>query len=284
MSKTPNQWEGRSRTTNSIINVKKNQRRQERQDKVRIRGDWIWKTGSVLLALTLWQLGAGLFGYDILLAPPHVVVKNLAGMLLGRSFWLTVGYSFTRILAGFLGALLSGALLAAAAGRFRLVDVLLWPYMTVVKSTPVASFIILCLIFLNAGRLSIFISYLIVLPIVYTNLLQGIRSADKDLLEMADVFRAGWRKRFLYIYLPQLKPYILAACSVSIGMAWKSGIAAEVIGIPNGSVGEQLYEAKVYLNSADLFAWTLAIVGVSVAFEKVFAGLLKLFYRRLERI
>lgn len=282
MSRTPNRWEARSQTTRSITSD--NRKAATPRNQSPLSNGLLWKAGSVLLALALWQICAGLLGYNILLAPPHMVVRHLAGMLLEGRFWLTVGYSFARILTGFFSALATGALLAAAAGRFRWAEVLLWPYMTVIKSTPVASFIILCLIFLSAERLSVFVSYLIVLPIVYTNFLQGIRSTEQDLLEMAEVFRAGWGKRFVYIYLPQLKPYILAACSVSVGMAWKSGVAAEVIGIPSGSVGEQLYEAKVYLDSTGLFAWTLVIVGVSVAFEKAFIGLLKLFYRRLERI
>ena len=152
-----------------------------------------------------------------------------------------------------------------------------------IKSVPVASFIILCLIWLSSGSLSVFISFLMVLPIVYTNMLQGIQSTDSKLLDMAHVFRMSWFRKLRYIYIPHLKPYLMSACSVSIGLAWKAGIAAEVIGIPDGSIGEKLYEAKVYLDSADLFAWTFVIVFVSVIFEKLFLRALKWAYKRLER-
>jgi NitT/TauT family transport system permease protein len=119
---------------------------------------------------------------------------------------------------------------------------------------------------------------------VYTNVLQGLLATDEKLIEMAEVFHLGWTKQFLYIYLPQIKPYLMSACSLSLGIAWKSGIAAEVIGIPDGSIGERLYQAKVYLNSPNLFAWTVVVILVSVLFEKLFMLLLRRFYARLEAL
>ena len=123
-----------------------------------------------------------------------------------------------------------------------------------------------------------------VLPIVYTNVLEGIRHLDPKLTEMAAVFRVPWRRRFLYIWLPQLKPYIFSACRLSLGLAWKAGIAAEIIGIPDGSIGEMLYQAKVYYNTADLFAWTIVIVAVSVIFEKAVLFIIGRIYRGIEKL
>ncbi len=244
---------------------------------------------SVLLALILWQLGAMLFEHFVVLggflvATPAAVFRRLLALWSQLSFWQTVWFSFSRIVTGFFAALALGSLLAAAAGRFPLLETLFWPYITVIKATPVASFIILCLIWWGSRNLSIIISFLMVLPVIYTNMLQGIRSTDRHLLEMAAVFRAGWGRRLVYIYLPQLKPYLLSACSISLGMTWKSGIAAEVIGIPGGSIGEMLYQAKIYLNAQDLFAWTAVIILISVAFEKLFIALIKIAYRKLEGI
>lgn len=120
-----------------------------------------------------------------------------------------------------------------------------------------------------------------VLPVVYSNVLQGIKTTDMKLLEMAKVFRVTPVKKALYIYLPHLKPYILSACSVSLGLSWKAGIAAEVIGIPTGSIGEKLYQAKVYLSTPDLFAWTVVIIVISILFEKLFTFSLSKLYSRL---
>jgi len=241
------------------------------------------KAGAILLALCIWQVGAMLLDRSILLVSPLAVINRLITLLPEADFLRAVSYSFFRIAGGYFLALAAGCLLAVLAGRHRFLEVALWPYIQMIKSVPVASFIILCLIWLSSGSLSVFISFLMVLPIVYTNMLQGIQSTDSKLLDMAHVFRMSWFRKLRYIYIPHLKPYLMSACSVSIGLAWKAGIAAEVIGIPDGSIGEKLYEAKVYLDSADLFAWTFVIVFVSVIFEKLFLRALKWAYKRLER-
>lgn len=233
---------------------------------------------AALLAVALWQLAAMALNSHLLLASPLQVCERLASLLGEPSFYSAVLFSFCRIVSGFLLALLAAAVLAALAARFHWAEVLLFPYMSVIKATPVASFIILCLLCMEVSHLPLFISFLMVLPILYTNLLQGIRAADEALLEMARVFRLSPARRIPYVYLPQIKPFLLSACSVSLGLCWKAGIAAEVIGIPAGSIGEKLYEAKIYLASADLFAWTIVIITISILFEKLFLRLLKAAY------
>ncbi len=244
------------------------------------------RAAAIAAALLIWQFGAmaiGRTGAGILVATPLMVVKRLAELVTEREFLVSVGFSLGRIVLGFVLGLASGALLAAAAGRWHAVEVFLRPFITVIKSVPVASFIIIVLIWFGARSLSVIISLLMVLPIAYTNVLEGIKSADPALLEMAEVFRIGPMRRLRCIRLPALRPYLMSACSVGMGFAWKSGIAAEVIGIPSGSVGEKLYEAKVYLSSGDLFAWTLVIVVLSVLLEKLVLLLLKLAYGRITR-
>lgn len=224
-----------------------------------------------------------LISQSLLLVSPVTVFMRLTKLVFTSDFRGAVGFSVLRIVSGFIMALIIGTVLAVIAGRFRIVEMFLWPYMAAVKATPVASFIILCLIWLGSRGLSVFISFLMVLPIVYSSVLAGIRSTDPKLLEMAELFGVKWRRRLYYIYIPHLKTYLISACGVAIGLSWKAGVAAEVIGIPSGSIGEKLYEAKVYLNSADLFAWTAVIILVSVLFEKLFTALLKLCYARMEK-
>jgi NitT/TauT family transport system permease protein len=241
------------------------------------------KAGAVFLALAIWQIGALLLDRSIILVTPVAVAQRLFTLLPESDFIHAIAFSFFRIVGGYFLALLVGSVLAVGAGHYHGLEVILWPYIHAIKSVPVASFIILCLIWLSSDSLSVFIAFLMVLPIVYTNMLQGIKSTDEKLLEMAEVFRMSRLRKLKYIHLPHLKPYLLSACSVSIGLSWKAGIAAEVIGIPDGSIGEKLYEAKVYLSSADLFAWTAVIVLISVVFEKLFLRGLKMFFDRLER-
>jgi NitT/TauT family transport system permease protein len=152
--------------------------------------------------------------------------------------------------------------------------------MITVKSVPVASFVVIALVLINKIWLSALISFLIVLPIVYTNLLEGIKSVDNKMLEMATVFKMPFAKRLRFIWLPSVKSHFLASVKVSLGLAWKSGVAAELIGTPDGSVGDWLYYSKLYLLTTDLFAWTLAVVLLAMAFEKLFVFLLK---KSLER-
>ncbi len=237
---------------------------------------------AVLFALVLWQAAAMLLNETLLMATPLRVVKELCSLVFTSDFWGAIWFSFKRIVLGYFVALAIGSALAVVAAHFRIIETLLWPFISIIKATPVASFIILCLVWLNAKNLSVFISVLMVVPIIYTNVLQGLLATDNKLLEMAQVFRLNWGKKFLYIYFPQLRPYLISACSLSLGIAWKSGVAAEVIGIPDGSIGERLYQAKLYLDSPELFAWTVVIIIVSVAFEKLFLRLIKWLYKRLE--
>ena len=239
---------------------------------------------AVALWLLVWQGASMAIDQQILLVSPVRVVVRLLEMALTAELWTSIGFSLLRIGAGFLLAAALGAGLAALSARFSRVEELLAPAMLAIQSVPVASFIILALIWFSSRSLSVLISFLIVLPVLYTNLLSGIRAADPQLLEMARVFRVPALRGIRYVYLPQVLPYFRSACGSALGLCWKSGIAAEVIGMPDGSIGEQLQQAKIYLNTPDLFAWTLVIVLVSLIFEKVFLALLKRGERALERM
>ena len=175
-------------------------------------------------------------------------------------------------------------LLAVAAGRYEAIETLLWPYIVTVKSVPVASFIILCLTWFSFDQLTVFIAFLIAFPVIYQNILQGIKSIDGKMLEMADIFKVSWLRRFLYIYLPGIKPYVLSASSTAVGMAWKAGVAAEVIGVVGGSIGEKLYDAKIYFMNADLLSWTIIIIVLSVLLEKLFIFVLRMLFSGLEKL
>lgn len=245
--------------------------------------DRLDKTLAVIFALLIWQTAAVAVDQSILLVSPVDVALRMTTIWQVEGFASSIWFSFYHIAGGFLLALVSGILLAALSGRFKWVETAFWPFMITVKTVPVASFVVICLIWLSAQNLSVFISFLIVLPVVYGNVLQGIKSEDGKMLEVAEVFRMPMLRRILYIHMPQLKPFILSACATALGMSWKAGIAAEIIGTPDGSIGKQLYYAKIYLDTDDLLCWTVIIVIVSVAFEKLFMLALRAAYRRLER-
>lgn len=221
---------------------------------------------------------------NVLLASPLEVLQRLGELCIQGDFWLSLWRTFWRIAAGFFAGLGAGAVCASLGARSGLFENLLRPYVFTVKSVPVASFIVIALVLISSRNLSVLISFLMVFPVVYGNLLQGIRSRDAQLGEMAKVFRIGGMKRFFFITLPHLKPHLISACSTALGLAWKAGVAAEVIGISGGTIGEALYMAKVHFDTAELFAWTAVIVLLSIGFEKLFLLLLRYLYGRLESL
>lgn len=247
-----------------------------------------WKSYAIrILAaafwIMIWQLASIWLKQEILLASPVSVIKKLWQLLPQMDFWQTIGFSFIRIVSGFLLGLLTGTILAAAACGCRALEILLAPLVTIMKSVPVASFIILCLIWIPSRNLSVFITFLMVFPTIYTNVIQGIRETDRELLEMAKVFQISFGRTVRYIYISQAAPYFLAACKLALGLCWKAGVAAEVIGIPSGSIGEKLYHAKIYLNTPDLFAWTLVIIVISFLFERLFLAGIGALVERMGR-
>ena len=227
------------------------------------------RLGAVAVWLLLWQLASMAVGLPLLLPSPLAVLLRLGQLCTGADFWLTVASSLLRILLGFLLGVLFGTALAGLCWRFRLIDALARPLLGVLKSTPVASFIILALVWVKTTWLATVISFIMVLPLIYANVREGIDSADRQLLEMAQVFRLSRRKTFRYCYLPAILPFCLSAISSALGFAWKSGIAAEVLGRPARAIGSQIYDSKIYLETPDLFAWTLVVILLSVLLERL---------------
>ena len=206
----------------------------------------------------------------LLLASPVQAALRLLELLPSTAFWRAVGNSSLRIFGGFLVSCALALLLASLAAGRTWFQNLLAPPVVVVKAVPVASFIILALVWLDAEALSLFISALMVFPPVYLNVLEGLRQTDPKLLELARVYRIPFRRRVWGVYLPQALPYFRSAASLALGLCWKAGAAAEVSGLPAGTIGERLYTAKIDLQTPDLFAWTAVILALSAIFERLF--------------
>lgn len=222
---------------------------------MRLRAVW-----AIVVWLAVWQLGSMALGSDLLLPGPLTVLTRTAELVPQSAFWARAGFSLIRILAGFaLGAAL-GIVGAAAAARWRVAEELLAPPVALAKSVPVASITVLALIWLRAANLAVLVVLLVVLPVVYENALQGLRAADPRLADVAGLFSLRPSRRLRFLVMPALFPYLRAALMLGLGTAWKAGVAAEVIGIPAGSLGEAIYDAKVYFDTPALFAVTLVVV------------------------
>lgn len=238
----------------------------------------------VFFWLVVWQAGAMALNQRILLVTPVDAAVKLIELIPSADFWKSVMFSAGRILSGFALGLTVGTGLAVFSGRYVFLRKLLSPFISVLKAVPVASFTILALIWVSSKNLSVLVTFLICVPIVYINMLEGIDSLDPKLKEMSTVFGIPPMRRFVGIYLSQILPYFRSAAGLAIGLCWKSGAAAEVIGIPDGSIGEKLYQAKIYLETADLFAWTAVIIFVSWLCEKAFMSVIKLLVKRVEKM
>ena len=232
------------------------------------------RAGAVLFWLAVWQAAAMAIGQEAFLVSPVQALRCLLRLLPQADFWRRVGFSAGRILLGFGLGVVCSAALAVAAEICPAAEILIAPVLQLVKATPVASFIILALVWVSGRSLSILISFLMVLPVLYSAVRTGIESADVQLLEMAQVFRLPLARRVKAIWLPAILPAFRQGCSVALGICWKSGVAAEVIGLPDGSIGDALYRAKITLSTGELFAWTFVIILLSAGFEKLFLALL----------
>lgn len=235
---------------------------------------WLRRLAVAAFWLAAWQLASVAVGSRVVLVGPAEVARRLAELVLEADFWVSVGLSLGRVATGFGLAVVAGVALAAWASRSRVVEGLLAPLVGAVKAAPVASFVVLLLMWVSSRRLSVAVSFLMAFPILYTNVLAGVRQTDPALLEMADVFGVSGWARVRTVYAAQVVPYLRAGLSLAMGLSWKSGIAAEVIGLPAPSIGIHLYDAKVYLDTPDLLAWTVVIVALSVGLEALLGRLL----------
>ena len=229
----------------------------------------------ILFWLGIWQLAAFLVelhvegrGNELLLPYPLSVLRSLINLGSTPQFWATVCSSLIRILTGMAAGVLAGILLAVLTCASAWCERLLAPAVRVIRATPVTSFILLILLWTGRDIVPVIIAALMVLPVIWSNLSQGIRETDAKLLELAKAYRFSPLKTVKLIYLPTLRPYFAAAASNAMGLAWKSGVAAEVLCLPKQAIGSRIYHSKLYLEIPDLFAWTMVVIALSLVLEK----------------
>ena len=224
---------------------------------------------SAAFWIIVWQAAAWAVGSDLLLPSPIVTGRALFSLAGTWRFWGSCFSTLLRVFAGFLLGMLAGTVLGVLTAVSGLLDALLTPLRSVVKATPITSFIILVLLYLTSSLTPMFIAFLMVMPMAWANVAGGILSTDKQLLEMADTFGfSGWKK-LKTVYAPSVLPHFLSAATTGLGFAWKSGVTAEVIAHPEFGIGKYIYESKLYLETPELFAWTVAVIILSFALEKL---------------
>lgn len=229
----------------------------------------------VIVWLGIWQILSAIIGLDVLFPSPADTFTELKNLAVTSEFWISVLLSVLRISVGFICGTLAGVLAGMLSAFVRGVSDFLAPAVSIIKATPVASFIILAVIWLETGNIPSFATALIVFPFVYANIKTGIKETDKNLVEMSDAFGVSFKNKLFRLYIPSVKPYFISAATTAMGLAWKAGIAAEVICNPTLSIGNGIYESKVYFEPPVMFAWTAVVVVLSILLEKIMLTLLK---------
>jgi len=232
------------------------------------------KVISVLIWLLLWQAVCMVVDKEILLVSPVRTAARLFQLAGEAEFFVTAALSMLRILLGYAAGVAAGAVLAMLTSFVKPLGSFFAPAIGVIKATPVASFIILALVWFKRDTVPVFASFLMVLPIIWANVSEGISETDTGLIEMSRVFRFSRAKRLVHVYIPSAMPYFSAGCTTSLGLAWKAGIAAEVLCLPVSSIGRELYNSKIYIETADLFAWTFVVILMSMLLEVVLKGII----------
>jgi len=241
-----------------------------------IRGKKIVKNLlATLFWVAVWHILAMSKGNPLLLPTPVQVLRRLGELMVTAAFWQITAVSIGRILLGVVVSMILGVVLAVLTTSSSVLEALTVPLMTVVQATPVASFAILVLIWLDRDYVPVLICGMMVLPVVWSNVCEGIRSTDSQLLELAQVYRLPWLRILQRIYVPTVLPYFRAACSSALGLGWKAGIAAEVLTVPRESIGRMISEGKLYVMTEDMFAWTLTVVVLSLLLQRIMLRLLK---------
>ncbi len=231
--------------------------------------------------LLIWQGVAMLINEEILFVSPLSVAKALIEMGATKEFWLSLVFSICRVLGGFIAGYIIAFLMAVTAHRFSFFKDFISPIINIAKSTPVASFIILALMWLGNETVPVIISMLMVIPIVWSNTLSGLDNIDVGLVEMANLYKMPFFKKARLVYIPSIFPYMLSASGSGLGLCWKAGIAAEVICRAIPSIGDEIWKTKFYIETDKMFAWTATVILLSVLFDYIIRLLSKAAYKYL---
>ncbi len=224
--------------------------------------------------MAVWYGFSAALGRAIVLPTPHAVFGELLSLLPTADFWLSCLGSVCRIFIGLLLGIAVGVLLASLCAVSRLANAIFAPLVSVIKATPVASIIILMLFVMAKGAVPMVAALLMVIPIMFGNVKKGIAAVPADQKEVAVIYQLSLPRYLRYLVVPSVLPYFSAACRSALGLAWKAGVAAEVICYPKHSIGANLNNAKVYLESEALYAWTIVVIVISVLIERGVVALL----------
>lgn len=228
----------------------------------------------ILAWLLIWEILSQIFKRFVPFAGPVETLYVLWSRMHQKSFYVAVWTTFSGIAAGFAGALIIGTLLGYAAYFNDLLDFVLSPLIGFFRYIPMISFTLVAIIWWNSSALAFEVSIFLSLPVIYKNTLTGLKNCDQHYLKRVREIKMQPVKKLIYIYQPVKMPEYIPGCHRALNMCWKSGIIAQLLGNTRHSIGSMLVVARDNADMEGIFAWTIVIVALSVAFEWVVIRLL----------
>ena len=234
---------------------------------------------SLVFLLALWKVLSLWVNAAIIIPSPEETLKACFTLLIQPDFLTRVWHTVARSLAGFFIALFSALFLGIMGGAYKPAFILFKPLVSITKATPTMSIILLALIWLHTEIAPILVGFLVIFPLLYTNIVEGIRNVDVKLLEMAKMYQVKKKRIITELYLPSLSSYLTAGAATALGLNLKVIIAAEVLSQPRNCIGTSLHLEQINLNTAGVFAWTIIAILISSFFD-YFLNLLR---KRIEK-
>lgn len=238
---------------------------------------------SILFILGFWVLAARQINTDLILPTPSAVGIQMIEIIKGERFWLVIGGTMRHVVLGFGVALTAGVATGLLSGLFSPISWFFYPWIQLLRATPVMSFILYLLLFVPTPFIAVWVSFFIVYPIIHTNVLEGFKSVDPKLLEMASLYKVPLKQQLRRIYWPSLFPYLMAACVTGMGINIKAVITAETLALPEFSIGTEMFAARNYLETDQILAWTLLIILIAVIMDLILIGIRRGVTKRRKR-
>jgi NitT/TauT family transport system permease protein len=219
------------------------------------------------VVVAVWSLLSWRYGAYVLPSPRSVVV-GLGEIVRSGEVWTHTGASLFRIVVGFGAAVVVSVLMGLGAFLWRPLRTVVHDALAVLNSTSVFVWIVISLIWFGLSNWApIFTTFMITLPVVASNLVEGVGSVDRRLLEMGDVYRLSGSTKFTAIVVPSTVPYLIAGMKVGFGLALKVSVVAEIFGVTSG-IGYIMNYSREILATQMVFAWALVMIVVMMLTDK----------------
>lgn len=215
---------------------------------------------SVIILLGIWQIAAWSIHNDFLMPYPIEVLSTMIKQCSDISFYSILFATLSRSLCGLLVAFLIGGICAILSFYFVYFKHCISPIILLTKSIPNIAYIIIILVWFGSESSAVIITFLILFPVIYANIYEGLQSMDQDLKDVLRIYPEKRMTTLYKVYLPMLVPTINASLSSGLGLSFKVGVMAEIIGQVQIGVGRQLNIARFNMDMTTIFAWTLWII------------------------